>query len=70
MAQTSDLHGRRTREAGDSIDFYVRHGRALHAEAMREGFEMLRRWLRSRMHRRPAPATPWETVWPVERARS
>jgi hypothetical protein len=69
MSQTSDLQGTRIREAGDSIDFYVRHGRVLHAQAMREGLEKVRSWLRSRMRARPAQGTPWETVWPIERVR-
>jgi hypothetical protein len=71
MPQNSDLQGPRIREAADSIDFYVRHGRALHAQAMREGLEKLRSWLRSWMQPDPRQArrTPWATVWPVERLR-
>ena len=41
------------REAGDSLDFHVRHGRALHARAAREGLAALLTMLRaSRRQRR------------------
>jgi hypothetical protein len=53
------------REAGDSFDFDVRHGRALQAQAARECIDLswsLFGWTRRRgATRRP----PWQVVWPV-----
>jgi hypothetical protein len=53
------------REAGDSFDFNVRHGRALQAQAARECIDLLWSlfgWTRRRgATRRP----PWQVVWPV-----
>jgi hypothetical protein len=59
--RTIVFHGR---EAGDSLDFDVRHGRALHARAVRECLEMLLTRLRSR-RRRPSGHRAWETAWPA-----
>lgn len=53
------------RQAGDSIDFHARHGRALQARAARESLEMLFGLFRS-LGRRGATRQPyWETVWPA-----
>jgi hypothetical protein len=56
------IHGR---EAGDSIDFHARYGRALHARAVRESLEMLLTWYRSLRHHRRTRRTPWQVVWPA-----
>jgi hypothetical protein len=53
------------REAVDSVDFYVRYGRALHARAMRE---MLRSLLRSLGRRRVSRRPAWEVVWPATKS--
>ena len=53
------------RQAGDSIDFHARHGRALQARAARESLEMLFGLLRSVGRRRATAQTYWETVWPA-----
>jgi hypothetical protein len=55
------FHGR---EAGDSLDFDLRHGRALHARAVRECLEMLLTRFRSR-RRRPTSHRAWEVAWPA-----
>jgi hypothetical protein len=55
------------REAGDSFDFYVRHGRAVHAQVVRESLEMLLAWFRSR-YASSGRGPPWEVVWPVSEA--
>jgi hypothetical protein len=60
QSSTIAIHGR---EAGDSIDFHARHGRGLHAQAAREGLEMLLTWFRSL--RRPTRHAPWQIVWPA-----
>jgi hypothetical protein len=52
------------RQAGDSIDFHARHGRALQARATRESLDMLFGLLRS-VGRRRATQPYWETVWPA-----
>lgn len=56
------IHGR---EAGDSLDFDVRHGRALHARAVRECLEMLLTRLRSRRRRGSSGHRAWEVAWPA-----
>jgi hypothetical protein len=56
------IHGR---EAGDSIDFHARHGRALHARAARESLEALRAVFRSQGRRRASRRPRWEVVWPA-----
>jgi hypothetical protein len=58
-SRTIAIHGR---EAGDSIDFHARYGRALHAQAARESLEILLTWFRSLRHTRH---TPWQIVWPA-----
>jgi hypothetical protein len=62
------------REASDSFDFNVRHGRALQAHAARECMELLLALFGGPRRTRAARRPPWETVWPVaapnERARS
>lgn len=53
------------REAGDSVDFHARHGRALHARAAREGMEALLTLYRS-WRRRGAPTRRgWHVEWPA-----
>jgi len=52
------------REAGDSIDFHARYGRALHAQAARESLGMLLTLFRSQ-RRRATRRPPWEIVWPA-----
>jgi len=52
------------REAGDSIDFHARYGRALHAQAARESLGMLLTLFRSQ-RRRSTRRPPWEIVWPT-----
>jgi hypothetical protein len=54
------------REAGDSVDFYARHGRALHAQAARDGMEALLALYRSWRSRRAFAGQGWEVEWPVE----
>jgi hypothetical protein len=54
------------REAGDSLDFHVRHGRALQARAARECTELLLMLFRSWRRRRGAPRRGWQVEWPVE----
>jgi hypothetical protein len=61
-SQTAIIAGRR--EAGDSLDFHVRHGRALQARAAREGIELLLTLLRSWRRPRAAPRG-WHVEWPV-----
>jgi hypothetical protein len=56
------IHGR---EAGDSIDFHARHGRALHAQATRESLEMLLAVFRPPGRHRASRRPPWEAVWPT-----
>jgi hypothetical protein len=53
------------REAGDSIDFHARHGRALQARAAREGMEVLLGPFRSWRRRRIASRQGWQVEWPV-----
>lgn len=46
----------------DSIDFYIRNGRALHARAMRESLQMMVEVFRNLgRRRRRARATAWRT---------
>jgi hypothetical protein len=52
------------RDAGDSIDFNARHGRALHARATREGMQVLVARFRS-LRRRIAPRRGWHVEWPA-----
>ena len=55
------------REAGDSVDFHARHGRALQARAAREGMEMLLTLFRAWRRRRLAPRSRgWHVEWPAE----
>jgi hypothetical protein len=55
------------REAGDSLDFHVRHGRALHARAAREGLAALLTMLRaSRRQRRLSTRRGGHVEWPAE----
>ena len=58
------------REAGDSIDFNARHGRALHAQGAREGMELLLKLFRSWRLRRVAPHRGWYVEWPSGRRRA
>jgi len=58
----SNAAAAKPREAGDSVDFYVRHGRALHAQAM---WEMLRSLWRSLGRRRATRGPAWKVIWPV-----
>ena len=53
------------REAGDSLDFHARHGRALQARAAREGMEALLTLFRSWRRRRGAPRRGWHVEWPA-----
>jgi hypothetical protein len=54
------------RKAGDSIDFHVRHGRALHARAAREGLAALLSLLRSSRGHPVSSGPGWHVEWPVE----
>ena len=51
------------REAGDSVDFHARHGRALQARAAREGMQVLLTLFRGR--RRVAARRGWHVEWPA-----
>lgn len=53
------------RQAGDSIDFHARHGRALQARAARESIEMLFGLLPWPGRRRATRQSYWEKVWPA-----
>ena len=53
------------REAGDSLDFHARHGRALQARAAREGIKVLLTLLRSWRRRRVTPRRGWYVEWPA-----
>jgi hypothetical protein len=55
------------REAGDSVDFFARHGRTLHARAAREGIDALLALYRSWRFRRAPAGRGWEVEWPVPR---
>lgn len=50
----------------DSIDFYVRNGRMLHAHGAREGLRALVDLFRSRRRSEPE----WQVVWPAPEADS
>lgn len=65
MLHQSDTFAAHRREAGDSIDFHARHGRALHARAARESLEILLTLFRSLGRQRAMRHPYWETVWPV-----
>ena len=53
------------REAGDSIDFNARHGRALQARAARDAMEVLLAPFRSWRRRRIASRRAWQVEWPA-----
>lgn len=53
------------REAGDSVDFHARHGRALHARAAREGMEALLTLFRSWRRRGASAGQGWHVEWPA-----
>lgn len=53
------------REAGDSLDFCARYGRALHAQAARECLDMLRSLFRSPQRQDSSRRPGWEVVWPA-----
>jgi hypothetical protein len=55
----------RRRQAGDSLDFHARHGRALQARAAREGIEALLSPLRMWRRNRIARGRGWHVQWPV-----
>jgi hypothetical protein len=53
------------RQAGDSFDFNVRHGRALQAHAARECIDLLRSLFGSARREGATRRPPWQVVWPV-----
>jgi hypothetical protein len=59
-SQTAITLGRR--QAGDSLEFHARYGRALQARAAREAVQLLFELVRSR---RGAPPRHWRVEWPV-----
>ena len=63
MNQVAIIAGHR--EAGDSIDFHARHGRALQARAAREGLAVLLTLFRSWRRRRIAGRGAWHVEWPA-----
>jgi hypothetical protein len=64
IATTSPLTvGNLEYAADDSIDFYVRHGRTLHARAAGETITLLLRALRSPRLHRPGSRTAWRGHW-------